>query len=191
MKRLITWFLRGLVFLAPIALTIWLFVTAFITIDGWLRLPIPGVGFVVVVALTTAFGFLLSNFLTRGILSVFESILDRLPFVRMLHTSMKDLMTAFVGEKKRGGRPVTVELVKGSGVRLIGFVTRESLEEMELPDMVAVYFPQSYNFAGQVVIVPKDQVFSLPLETHGVMAFVVSGGVTGGTGTSTQFTAAS
>jgi uncharacterized membrane protein len=191
MTRLVTWFLRGLVFLVPIAITVWLLVTAFVTIDGWLGLPVPGVGLLIVITLTTAFGFLLSNFLTRSILGVFERFLDRLPFVRLLHTSMKDLMTAFVGEKKRSGRAVAVELIPGSGVRVLGFVTREDLSELGLGEQIAVYFPQSYNFAGQVVLVPRERVLPLEVESHAVMTFIVSGGVTGGgaPGSGAAFTA--
>src|SRR5262245_15949995 len=98
MKRVVNWFLQGLVFLTPIVVTIWFFVATFRAVDGWLGLSIPGVGVLLVLLVVTLLGFLLSNFLTRGVLSIFEGLLDRLPFVRLLHTSMKDLMTAFVGE---------------------------------------------------------------------------------------------
>jgi hypothetical protein len=47
------------------------------------------------------------------------------------------------------------------------------------PEDVAVYFPQAYHFAGQVVIVPGTAVVALPLDSSEVMAFVVSGGVSG------------
>ena len=45
---------------------------------------------------------------------------------------------------------------------------------------MAVYFPQSYNFAGNLLVFPKDQVQALDAESSEVMAFIVSGGVSGG-----------
>jgi uncharacterized membrane protein len=104
--------------------------------------------------------------------------LNRLPFVKLLHSSLKDVMTAFVGEKKRFDRPVVVELIPGSGVMAIGFMTRESLEHFNLENEVAVYFPQSYNFAGNLILYPRSSVKTLDAESAKVMAFVVSGGVT-------------
>lgn len=178
-KKLARYFLQGLVFLAPIALTVWILVAVFLQVDGWLGLPVPGLGVLVVLAATTLLGFLLSNIISRTVLSIVERLLARLPLVRLLHTSMKDLMSAFVGDKRRFGKPVAVELIPGSGTRVLGFITRESLAQPELGDAVAVYLPQSFNFAGQLVIVPRDRVFPLAMDGTAMMSFVVSGGVTG------------
>ena len=62
---------------------------------------------------------------------------------------------------------------------VIGFLTCESLANLGIVDSVAVYLPQSYNFAGNLVIVRRDQVTPLRAESGQVMAFIVSGGVTG------------
>jgi len=180
MKRLINYFLQGLIYLAPIALVVWVAAAVFTTIDGWLGLPVPGIGFLAVIVLVTGLGFLLSNFLTRRILAAVESVLDRLPFVKLLHTSMKDLMSAFVGEKRRFDKPVVVDLDAAGGVKLLGFITRTSLEDLALGDDVAVYLPQAYNFAGQLVIVKRERVRPLALDSAAVMALIVSGGVTEG-----------
>jgi uncharacterized membrane protein len=177
--KLAAYFFRGLIFLVPIALTFWVFVKAFLKIDGWLRLGVPGVGFLILLVVTTAFGFLLTNYLARRVLGAFERALDRLPFVKLLHTSVKDLMGAFVGEKKRFDRPVLVDLLPGGSGKAIGFITRESLTGLQLPDHVAVYLPQAYNFAGQLVIVRRDQVTPLEMTSADAMGFVVSGGISG------------
>jgi len=105
MSRLLNNFFRGVVLLAPLAFTVYVCVRVFATIDGWLGIPIPGVGFVATVALITLFGFLASSFITRQMLSVVESVLERLPFVRLLYSSTKDLLNAFVGEKRRCWMP--------------------------------------------------------------------------------------
>ena len=179
MSRLLNNFFRGVVLLAPLAFTVYVCVRVFATIDGWLGIPIPGVGFVATVALITLFGFLASSFITRQMLSVVESVLERLPFVRLLYSSTKDLLNAFVGEKRRFDKPVLVRLTPDSEARLVGFVTQESLDRLGLPGYASVYFPQSYNFAGNLVVFPSLQLQPLDAASADVMAFIVSGGVTG------------
>jgi len=184
MKRLIRWFLQGLIYFVPIALTLFVLIASFRAIDGALGslvgIDVPGVGFLILIVLVTVLGFLLSNYLSRRVLGALEALLDRVPLVKLLHSSVKDLLGAVVGEDRKFDAPVAVELVPGSGVRAFGFVTRDSLREIGLADdMVAVYLPQSYNFAGQLVAVPRARIQPVTGESAEIMAFIVSGGVTG------------
>ena len=178
MKRLLNYFLRGLVVIAPVALTLYISWAVFVRVDSLLALPVPGLGFAITIALITLVGFLASNLVTRGLVNLVESVMARLPFARLLYTSTKDLLNAFVGEKRRFDKPVLVQLVPGGSVRALGFVTQETLERLGAPGHVAVYFPQSYNFAGQVLIVAGTHVERLDAASSDVMAFIVSGGVT-------------
>lgn len=178
MKRIIRFFFEGLIFVVPVAITIYVVYKAFIIVDSWLPIGVRGAGFLIILVGITLIGFLTSNFLTRSVLRFVESLLNRLPFVKLLHSSVKDMMTAFVGERKRFDKPVVVEVIPGSGVLAIGFMTRESLDQFNLKDEVAVYFPQSYNFAGNLLLYPKSAVKPLEAESPKVMAFVVSGGIT-------------
>ncbi len=178
MRKLLGYFLRGLVFLAPVALTVYVCYVAFTTIDGWLGISIPGVGFLVTIVLITLFGFLTSNLLTRGVLSLLDDALNRLPFVRLLYSSTKDLVGAFVGEKKRFDKPVLVQLHENSTGRVLGFVTHDSIDRLGLPGYVSVYLPFSYSVAGRVYLFPTRVVQVVAANSADVMAFVVSGGVT-------------
>lgn len=178
MRKLIAYFLRGLVVTAPVAVTLWVCWTLFERIDGLLDLPIPGAGFVVTIVAITLVGMVGSTLVTAGVVSLIESSIEKLPFVRLVYSSTRDLLNAFVGEKRRFDIPVTVTLVPGSGVKMIGFVTRESLDIFGMPGYVAVYVPQAYAFAGHVLLVPALQVEPLKGESADLMAFVVSGGVT-------------
>ena len=183
MRRLAYYFLQGLIFLVPIILTVWAAGTAFLAIDDRVRTligsPIPGLGFLLMLVGVTVFGFLASNFFTRRLLELVERLLDRLPLLKLLHTSLKDLMSAFVGEKRRFNKPVLVDLDPGGHVKAMGFVTRETMARFGHPDNVGVYFPQAYNFAGQLVVVPASAVKPVDADAAEVMAFIVSGGVTG------------
>jgi uncharacterized membrane protein len=180
MRKLIAYFLRGLVITAPVAVTLWVCWTLFQRIDGLLDLPIPGAGFLVTLVAITLVGAVGSSLVTAGLVSVIESSIEKLPFVRLVYSSTRDLLNAFVGEKRRFDIPVTVTLVPGSGVKMIGFVTRESLDIFGIPGYVAVYVPQAYAFAGHLLLVPALQVEPLRGESADLMAFVVSGGVADG-----------
>ena len=179
MRRLLNYFLRGLVLVAPLAITLYVCWVVFVRIDGWLGLPVPGLGFILTIVLITLIGFLGSNLITRGMLAIIDQVVGRLPFVRLLYTSTKDLLNAFVGEKRRFDKPVLVRLSMQSEARMVGFVTQESLDRLGLPGYSSVYFPQSYNFAGNLVVFPSAHVEPLDAPSADVMAFIVSGGVTG------------
>ncbi len=178
MKRLVNYFVQGLLLVAPIALTIYVCYLVFRTIDGWLRIPFPGAGFIATVAVITLIGFLASTFVTRRAVGLVDRMFNRLPLVRLLHSSIKDLLNAFVGEKRRFDKPVLVMFSPDNEAGVMGFLTQESLAQLGMPGNVAVYVPQSYNFAGNLIIVPAAQVRLLDVDSAAAMAFIVSGGVT-------------
>ncbi len=177
MRPLLKHFLRGLVLLAPVAITGWVVVRAFQVIDGWLNLPWPGAGAVLTFAFITLFGFLAANLITSQLIGWFDGLLDRVPFVRIVYSSTKDMLNAFVGEKRRFNRPALVTLVP-DGARALGFITQDSLEALHLPGHVAVYIPQAYAFAGITLIIARSNVEPIDADPAAVMAFVVSAGVT-------------
>ena len=185
LTRIVNYFLKGIVFLAPLAFTIYICVRIFTTIDGWLGIPIPGAGFAITVALITVFGFIAQSFLTRGLLNIVESLLNRLPFVRLLYSSTKDLLNAFVGEKRRFDKPVLVAPFPGGVGRVFGFVTQESLAGLGLADHVTVYLPHSYAVSGVLWVFPTSAVTPIDSDSAEVMAFIVSGGVTAPPGMTT------
>jgi uncharacterized membrane protein len=179
MKRLANYFLRGLVVIAPVAITVYVCVWIFESIDGLLGLPIPGLGFLLTLAVITLVGFLASNLLAISFVSLLERVMTRLPFIRLLYTSTKDLLDAFVGEKRRFDTPVIVSVTSDGSAKALGFVTMRTLDQLGVDAHVAVYFPQSYNFAGNLLLVPAERVTALTVDSAAVMAFIVSGGVTG------------
>jgi uncharacterized membrane protein len=179
MTRLLNYFFKGIVFLAPIVFTGYVCYRIFTAIDGWLGIPIPGVGFAITVLFITMFGFLAQSILTRGALSIVEQVLERLPFVRLLYSSTRDLLNAFVGEQRRFDKPVLVSGHTSGIAKAIGFVTQESLTNLGLVGYVTVYMPFSYSFTGTLIIMPASALTPIDADSADVMAFIVSGGVTG------------
>jgi len=191
MKRLAKYFVNGLLFLIPTAVTVYVVIWVLRAIDSRMQSLlgagdwwVKGLGVVLLLGGITTVGFFSSLFITRPLLQLVEKVFARLPFVKLLYGSIKDLVGAFVGEKKKFDQPVMVNFMPAGNAKALGFVTRKSLDFLGLTEEVAVYFPQSYNFAGNVVIVPADQVKLLEADGAEVMAFIVSGGVSGMSGMS-------
>jgi len=178
-------FLRGLLIVVPAAVTAWLVWTVFVWIDGlfdfeaWIGVRVPGLGLLAALTLISGLGFLAGNVLARFFLDLLEQLFTRTPLVRLVYTSLRDLIDAFVGEKKRFDTPVLVSPFGADGALVPGFITRKELEVFGMTDHVAVYLPQAYNFAGQVIAVPKSAVRRIEADSTEVMAFIVSGGVSG------------
>jgi uncharacterized membrane protein len=163
-------------------------------IDSQLGIPIPGIGFVVTVVFIILVGAIASNIFFERLFTFFEKVLTRLPVVKLLYFSIKDLIGAFVGEKKMFNRPVMVAMghiplltettptPPGSDIKLLGFITSEALEFLpQCQDRVAVYIPQSYNMGGYLMLVPRDRITALPgVDSAKLLAFIVSGGVARG-----------
>src|SRR5258707_10492304 len=175
MNWLIKNFLRCLIIVVPIALTLYLIYEAFTRIDRLLNLRTPGVGFAVTIVAIIAIGALASNFFVRKFLRLTETVFTRAPLVRLIYASIKDLLEAFVGDKKRFDQPVAVMITEG--VRTLGFVTQDDLGFLAMPGQIAVYLPFSYSMAGTLVIVDRHRVEGLAVDSASVMALVVSGGV--------------
>jgi len=177
MRRLVSYFLRGLVFVAPLAVTAYVCVRIFAVIDGLLGLSIPGLGFLVTILVITLVGFLVSTILATSASSAVDSVVNRLPVVRLLYSATKDLLNAFVGEHRRFNTPVLVPAGDGSA-RALGFITQESLASLGLADYVTVYLPFSYSLSGRLLVFPVADLQRIDAASADVLAFIVSGGVT-------------
>jgi uncharacterized membrane protein len=168
-------FLRGLIIVVPIALTLYLLYEAFVRIDRLLSLKTPGLGFAITIVMIIALGALASNFVVRKFVELTDAVFTRAPLVRLIYASIRDLLEAFVGDQKRFNQPVAVSLA--GELRALGFVTQDDLSFLSLPGEVAVYLPFSYSVAGTLVVVPRARVQRLAVDSASMMALVVSGGV--------------
>lgn len=178
MRKLFNYFLRGLVVVVPIGVTVWVCLKIFHAIDDLLGFRIAGSGFVIMIVLVTFVGFLASTIVARIIGDAVDQLLARLPFVNLLYSSTKDMLNAFVGEKRRFDKPVLVSLNEDGSVKVFGFLTAESLAALGVEGSATVYVPTSYSVAGHVIVVPSSRVQRVDADAPEVMAYIVSGGVT-------------
>ena len=82
-------------------------------------------------------------------------------------------------KEKKFNKPVLVKVNTISELEKLGFITEEDLSVLQEKDKVAVYFPHSYNFSGELFIVPKTQIRMLNVNSSEMMKFIVSAGLTG------------
>ena len=190
-KAILNYLIKGLLIVVPIAVSIFIVVWAVTTVDSWLNVNnilgvnprtgesrnIPGLGLLTVVTIILLAGIFVTNLVTEPMYNWFQRMMHRLPLLNFIYSSIKDLTEAFVGDEKKFNHPVMVE-VEG-GMKKIGFLTQNDLNKLDLPDDVAVYFPLSYSFAGQLCIVKRDKVKDLKMSAGDAMKLVVSGGVSG------------
>ncbi|HWO12032.1 MAG TPA: DUF502 domain-containing protein [Polyangiaceae bacterium] len=171
--------LRGALITGPLVATAYVLYFMFRTVDELMPIGIPGLGLVLTMVLVALVGYLSANVIGSGILESIERFVQRVPFVKLVYSSIKDLINAFVGDRKSFDKPVLVRLSPDDSVRALGFVTRDALLGLGLTEHVAVYLPQSYNFAGNLLIVPREAVQPLAVPSGELMTFIVSGGVSG------------
>jgi len=183
MKSILKYFLRGLLVFVPVGLTTFILVYVFTSLDKLFSklfpITFPGMGFLVTIGGIFLIGLFASNFVGKKLFGLLNKILNKVPLVKMLYGAIRDLVEAFAGEKKKFDKPVLVTFGPNSYAKIVGFMTRENLENLGLKDHVAVYLPQSYNFAGNVLLFPKEAVKPLGIESSEAMTLIVSGGVAG------------
>lgn len=180
LRKFLSFFLNGLIFSVPLVITVFIVYQLFNFFDGLLPVEkrFPGSGILVLLIGITSVGYLGSTFVAQPIRNWFQSLIERIPLVKTLYSSITDLLSAFVGQKKRFNRPVLVKMSNESDLERIGFVTDEDLGLLDgSSDKVGVYFPHSYTYTGNLWIVPKDRLTAIDKNSSDVMKYIVSGGV--------------
>jgi uncharacterized membrane protein len=190
MKKLVNYFFQGLLFVVPVVVTFYVVIQAVIWMDNLLPIQVdipipgfdtfklPGLGILIILITITIFGYIGTRFVKNPFFHMFEQLMQRTPFFKLIYSSVKDLIEAFVGEKKRFTKPVLVTVNDNPKLQRIGFVTDDDMTAIGLPrEVIAVYLPFSYGFNGQLVIVRTENVTPINASGTEMMKFVISGGV--------------
>jgi uncharacterized membrane protein len=178
-KKVLGYFLRGLLFVSPIFITAYTVYAIVRFFDSLIPGLYPGVSIVLVLVGITFIGVYSYSILFQWFLHILETVIMRTPGLKFIYSGIKDFLSALVGSKKTFNQPVMVLLMKEAGVCKIGFITKTDLSEIGINNLVAVYFPHSYAFTGNLYLVPRENVTILKdFPPADAMKFVVSGGVT-------------
>lgn len=178
-------FFQGLLIIGPFALTVWIIWYIVSTIDNIIpalsEKLYPGITFLIVILGTTLIGYLGNKFIIgRVVVDSFDYILEHTPGIKFIYTSLKDVMTSFVGDKKKFNQPVLIKTGENPEIWRVGFLTQNDLSSVGYPDYVSVYLPHSYAVSGWVVFVLATNIVHLEnVSAAQAMKFAVSGGVAG------------
>jgi uncharacterized membrane protein len=186
MKKIFSHFLQGVLIISPLAITGYIIYKIFNFVDGLfidqltklIGFKIPGLGIVLLFIFLTLLGFIAHTIIARPFKLLFARLMNRAPLLKTIYASLNDLFSAFVGKERKFNIPVIVLINKENDIWKMGFMTQKSMIEFGIEKMVPVYFPHSYNFSGELYIVPDTSIKRIDLPPAEVMKFIVSGGVT-------------
>lgn len=189
-KRILQYFLQGLLIMAPVAITISFIYWAVSTIDSWIpiftysdkqglvHVQNYGIGFILIIGILITVGYFSTFFITSRIVSFFDKVLEKTPGIKHIYATTRDFFEAFAGANKKFTKHVLAN-VDDNDVWRFGFITREDMQDFGLTDYVTVYIPMAYSVAGNVYVIPKNRVKMIEnITASQTMKFAVSGGVT-------------
>ncbi len=185
MNRLFTYFIQGLVLVAPFGITGYIVYRIFMFTDGLLStyliehlgINTPGLGILIIFVLLVLLGMVGQTILARPIKILINRVLTKTPFLKLIYSSINDLFSAFIGKERKFHRPVMVLINKENDLWKMGFVTQDTPINIGDNEVIAVYFPFSYAFSGEIYFVPATSIKVLSIPPAEAMKFIVSGGV--------------
>jgi len=179
-RLLIRYFFQGIIVVSPIAITVWATYSIFDVIDKQIPDVPRGVGFLLIISSLITLGWFASTFfISKFLFDLFDSLLERTPFIKFIYTSVKDVVESFMGEKRKFNKPVLVKIRTQPEIFQIGFKTQKELAQLGHANKVAVYIPHSYAVSGMLMIVDKENVTPLDMDPADAMKMAVSGGIAG------------
>lgn len=191
-------FLTGLIICAPVAITIWLTWTFIHWADSWvkpyipsrynpesyLQFAIPGFGLLIAVVIITVVGFLGKNLIGRSIVNFSESILHRMPLVRSIYKSLKQIFETVLKEESTSFKKVGLIEYPSPGLWSLVFISTDVQGELEVrfnelgQAMVTVFLPPTpIPTAGFLLFVPREKVIMLDMSTEEAAKLLISGGL--------------
>jgi uncharacterized membrane protein len=198
MRRIWNIFLKGLAAILPVGLTVyvvfWLGKTAESILSGPLRFILPsgrywpGLGLLVAFLFILLIGVLVEAYIVRRLFRFGESLFARIPIVKTIFGALKDF-TRFLPAGGKARDLKRVVMWRTGTAHMIGFVTEEQVSPRLLgagsDDVVAVYFPMSYQIGGYTLYLPKTELQETDLTVEEAMRMILIGGVTSQKGAAT------
>ena len=194
--RIRNYFLTGLVLVGPIFVTAYLTWTFITWVDGlvkplippelrpetYLPWPIPGTGLVIAVVGLTLLGFLTANLVGRSLVELGEGLLNRMPIVRPVYKTMKQIFETLFSKSGSSFRKVALVEFPAPGMWSIVFISQPPAEPIaqRLPetDNVSVFLPCTPNpTTGFFFFVPRNKLIELDIGVETGMTLIMSAGM--------------
>ncbi|ULJ73363.1 DUF502 domain-containing protein [Rhizobium gallicum] len=191
-------FLAGLIICAPIAITLWLtwsvvrwadswvkpYIPARYDPDSYLNFAVPGSGLVIAMIFITIIGFLGKNLIGRTIVQFGESVVRRVPLVRSIYRSVKQIFETVLEERSNSFKKVGLIEYPSPGLWALVFIATDAKGEIASKfnamgqDMVSVFLPPTpIPTAGFLIFVPREKIVVLDMSAEDGAKLLVSGGL--------------
>jgi uncharacterized membrane protein len=180
-SKLLSYFLQGVITVVPLVAVVLTGKYLYDLLRQYSFFPNEWLTLLFILLVVFIVGVMAQTIILKPLFMIFEEVLSRTPGLKFVYSSIKDLMEAFMGEKKRFNKPVLVQISGDAELQRFGFVTDEGLDKLGagFEGKVAVYIPFSYSVSGQLYIVPARLLTPLPdVDAAELMKYVLSGGVT-------------
>lgn len=189
--RLRTYFFTGLLVLGPLAVTGYIVYRLFVWVDhllgttlrgGYIRPEgVPGLGFLTVVLIITITGALANNFLGRQLGVLLQSALMRVPVLRGIYGTLKEIGEALLGDRKNAFQKVVLVPYPRAGIYSIGLVAGDapaSFDKATGKKLLGIFIPTPPNpTTGPLVYYAEEELIPTPLRVDQALKMVVSVGV--------------
>jgi uncharacterized membrane protein len=189
-KKLLQYFLQGLLIMAPLAITAYAIYWVITSVDsllpiftykdaqGNVKVQNYGIGLLIIVGVLVLIGYFSSFFITTRLVNFVDRVLERTPGIKYIYSTTRDFFEAFAGDKKKFTQNVLAN-VDDNDVWRFGFITKDDMADFGLHNYVTVYIPMAYSVAGNVYVIPKQRVKPITnINAAQTMKFAVSGGIT-------------
>ena len=185
-RKLVSYFLQGLLFITPIGVTVFVVVwfvnlvddLFFPLIEGFLPWHIPGLGLIIAFIWLALLGYIIAHLISLSAINWFDQWMKKAPLVKVIYFAVKDLINVFFDKGDKLGKPIKVLVQRDPVQYRFGFVTRSDMSEFGFgEDMISVYLPFSYGVMGNQLVVKKEDTEYVDISSSEMMKFIVSGGV--------------
>ncbi len=174
------YFFKGLLFLIPSVGTGYVLYIMIEKVDAVFDHKTYGAGIIIIFIIISIIGFLGDKLITAPMKNHFNKFIKKMPFIKMIYSSIKEFTSALIGNKKGFDKPVLVKLYKDSKIQRIGFITDAQIQDLSTKEKeVTVYVPHSFAVSGQLFIVPEE--YTTPIKgvpSAQLMKYIMAGGVT-------------
>jgi uncharacterized membrane protein len=184
-KRILSLFLAGLATLLPVYISIWLIVWLFNMVDNILKpllepiigCAVPGLGFIIIIALVILLGFISTNYLGRRILGWWENLMQNIPLLGKVYGTIKRITDSIFSSNKSAFKQVALVEFPRPGIFSLGFITNDEFPHIE-DDTYSIFIPTTPNpTSGWFVVLPREDVKILDMSVDQGMEFIISAGM--------------
>ena len=186
-KHLKTKFITGLFILIPLIVTIYIVYLIISSIEAMVSpvirnillqiighaIYIPGTGFIVFIIIVYVTGVVASNYFGKTLLAYGETFLKKIPFIKGIYGSVKDMTDAFSSEKIKSFREVVLIDFPFQGRYALGFVTKRI--KLEDRSLCSVFVPTTPNpTSGYLIMAKEEDLIFLDMNTDDALKYIIS-----------------